>query len=337
MWGLYYQLKSVCRDKFCILSFLMPVVVAFFLQFIGSIDFSAVGELHFAVIENTVPEDTVLWLERYGTVTECADWEQLVDAVNEPSTTLIGVEMDGKGIKTIISGDELEIFRETADTLPELYAIRGEYADIPVQKRTQPDVMENYQNLFMILTLIVAMFMGCTFNAVNMISEKEDGVAFINEILPMTRIQYALQKTAVGFVFGFLSAALTALIGIHLPAMEIAVLVILMNLSSFVASIFGLLIGKLSEGLMVGIVYIKVLMILFMAVPMFAYLMDVKGFLAVICNVVPSTATFRGVMELLSGNRNVAISSIWILCIHLAGWFLVWLILEKKWQKYLSV
>lgn len=206
-----------------------------------------------------MPEDTVLWLERYGTVTECADWEQLVDAVNEPSTTLIGVEMDGKGIKTIISGDKLEIFRETADTLPELYAIRGEYADIPVQKRTQPDVM------------------------------------------------------------------------------EIAVLVILMNLSSFVASIFGLLIGKLSEGLMVGIVYIKVLMILFMAVPMFAYLMDVKGFLAVICNVVPSTATFRGVMELLSGNRNVAISNIWILCIHLAGWFLVWLILEKKWQKNLSV
>ena len=68
-----------------------------------------------------------------------------------------------------------------------------------------------------VVTLIVAMFMGCTFNAMNIISEKEDGVAFINEILPMTSGQYVIQKSLSGlsadafprlslhvFVFSFL-------------------------------------------------------------------------------------------------------------------------------------
>ena len=54
------------------------------------------------------------------------------------------------------------------------------------------------------------MFMGCTFNAMNIISEKEDGVAFVNEILPVTPSQYILQKVVVGFLFGSLSSIATS-------------------------------------------------------------------------------------------------------------------------------
>ena len=42
------------------------------------------------------------------------------------------------------------------------------------------------------MTLITAMFMGCTFNAMNIISEKENGVTLVNEILPMTSRQYVI-------------------------------------------------------------------------------------------------------------------------------------------------
>ena len=42
----------------------------------------------------------------------------------EPSTNFIGVEADGDDIRTMISGDELDIFRQTADTLPALYGGR---------------------------------------------------------------------------------------------------------------------------------------------------------------------------------------------------------------------
>ena len=62
------------------------------------------------------------------------------------------------------------------------------------------------EGIFIPAVLIAAMFMGCTFNAVNIISEKEDGVAFVNEILPVTPSQYILQKVVVGFLFGSLSS-----------------------------------------------------------------------------------------------------------------------------------
>lgn len=337
MQGLYYQLKSVRRDKFCIMSFLLPIAVALVLSFMGSIDLSAVGELHFGILENTVSEDTVMWLERYGTVTAYGNEQQLIDAVNEPSTALIGVAPDGSGIKTIISGDEFEVFRITADTLPELYHLREAASYIPVRKMKQADIMEGYQNLFMVLTLIVAMFMGCTFNAVNMISEKEDGVAFVNEILPMSRTQYALQKISIGFLFGLLSAFITALIGMRLSFMDMVMLLAMIILSAFVASLFGLIIGKISEGLMVGIVYIKIIMILFMAIPVFAYLMDVQGIFRIICNVIPSTATFHGVMALISGNIAAAITDVLILWVHSAGWFFICLVVEIRKKRSIAI
>ena len=123
MKGLMYQLKSVRKDKFCIMSFLLPIVVAVALQFIGSIDLSSLGEFHFGVIEQDANSEVTTWLERYGTVTVYSGREELAAAVNEPSTNLIGVEMDGNSIRTVISGDELEMFRQTANTLPMKYSV----------------------------------------------------------------------------------------------------------------------------------------------------------------------------------------------------------------------
>lgn len=120
--------------------------------------------------------------------------------------------MSNGSIQTILSGDELDMFQQTANTLPALYEQREWAAQASVQVLERPDMMAGYQNIFIAITLIVAMFMGCTFNAMNIISEKEDGVALINEILPMTHRQYMMQKIFVGFVFGCLSAILTAAI-----------------------------------------------------------------------------------------------------------------------------
>ena len=41
MKGLVYQLKSVRKDKFCIMSFLLPVMVAILMNAAGSIDLSS--------------------------------------------------------------------------------------------------------------------------------------------------------------------------------------------------------------------------------------------------------------------------------------------------------
>ncbi len=208
MKGLLYQLKSVRKDKFCIMSFLLPIVVAMALNFIGSIDLSSLGEYDFGVIAGDVTPETQRWLARYGAVTICQTREELVAAIREPSTNLVGVERDGDGIKTIISGDELAIWQQMAGTLPALYGQREIAAGADIQVLEQPDVLAGYQYLFIAMTLIVAMFMGCTFNAMNIITEKEEGIALINEILPMTSRQYLVQKIFIGFLFGCLSSVI---------------------------------------------------------------------------------------------------------------------------------
>ena len=321
MKGLKYQLKSVLRDKFCLMTFLLPILVAVALNFMGSIDLSSLGELHFGVLENDLSPQTVAWLEQYGPVTAYRTQEELVAAINEPSTNVIGVKADGNSIKTAISGDELDIFRQAAVTLPTLYEQRQNAEQAEVQVLERPDILKNFQGIFIPAVLIVAMFMGCTFNAMNIISEKEDGVAFINEILPMTPGQYIFQKVVVGFLFGSLSSIVTACICFRLSWQNFGLLLALIVLSSFVAALTGLFIGKLSEGLMIGVVYIKIVMLLFLAVPILCALIGTSGPLAVICNIVPSQPAFDGIMALSAGNTGTAVKDVGILTVHCIVWF----------------
>ena len=320
MKGLTYQLKSVLRDKFCLMTFLLPILVAVALNFMGSIDLSSLGELHFGVLENDLPPQTVTWLERYGPVTAYGTQEELTAAINEPSTNVIGVKADGDSIKTAISGDELDIFQQAAATLPALYEQRAEAELVKVLTLERPDILESFQDIFIPAVLIVAMFMGCTFNAMNIISEKEDGVAFVNEILPMTPSQYIMQKVVVGFLFGSLSSIITACICFQLSWHNWGIMLALIVLSSFVAALIGLFTGKLSEGLMIGVVYIKIIMLVFIAVPILCALIGVSGLSAVLCNLVPSQPAFDGIMALSAGNTGAAIKDAGILSIHCVVW-----------------
>ena len=330
MKGLKYQLKSVLRDKFCLMTFLLPILVAVALNFMGAIDLSSLGELHFGVLENDLPPQTITWLERYGPVTAYGTQEELAAAIKEPSTNVIGVKADGDSIKTAISGDELDIFRQAAVTLPALYERLENAEQAEVQVLERPDILENFQGIFIPAVLIVAMFMGCTFNAMNIISEKEDGVAFINEILPMTPSQYILQKVVVGFLFGSLSSIVTACICFRLSWRNFGLMLALIVLSSFVAALIGLFIGKLSEGLMIGVVYIKIIMLVFIAVPIVCALIGVSRPLAVICNLVPSQPAFEGIMALSAGNIGTAIKDIGILTIHCIAWFALYVLISGR-------
>lgn len=330
MGGLVYQLKGIAKDKFCIMSFLLPVIVAFVLNFVGTIDFSTLSEFHFGVLQDDLPAQTVLWLEQYGSVTEYKTQEELRAAVNEPSTNLIGVEAEGCGIQTMISGDEMDLWRQTADTLPSLYMEWENTEEIKTTVLDRPDFMEGFQNIFIAATLIVAMFMGCTFNAMNMIEEKENGVALVHQILPMKRSQYIVQKIFVGFVCGGLSAVLTACICFRTTPRNTLLMLALLILSAFAAALAGLFIGRFSESLMSGVVYIKIVLIVFIAVPLLSYLLGADGFALVFCYLIPSNATFEGIMSLASGTEQMVIKDIFILMAHCLVWFLIYLSISKR-------
>lgn len=330
MKGLFYQLKSVWKDKFCIMSFFLPIIVACALRMFGGIDLSSVTEFQLGVLENDLSDQTVSWLGRYGSVTFYKTREELEAAVNEPSTYMIGVTADGENIQTMISGDELDLFRQTADTLPALYRGRETVQQYGITVLDRPDVMAGFQNIFIAITLIVAMFMGCTFNAMNMIAEKENGVDLVNQILPMTEVGYIMQKIFVGFTGGCMSAVLTACCYFRLPAKRAFLMLALIILSAFIAALVGLFVGKFSESLMVGIVCIKIIMIVFMAVPLAFYLDGAGGLAAVICYLVPSSAAFEGIMSLAASDEPVMVKDMLILTAHCVGWLLVWVFISRR-------
>ena len=105
----------------------------------------------------------------------------------------------------------------------------------------------------------------------------------------------------------------------------------LIILSAFVSALIGLFIGRISDGMMVGVVYIKIVMIVFMAIPLLKYLTTSGNKAAAyICYLIPSSATFEGIMDLANGGMAAAGRDIVILAVHCVAWFLIYLQLQGK-------
>ena len=110
----------------------------------------------------------------------------------------------------------------------------------------------------------------------------------------------------------------------------------LIVLSAFVSALIGLFVGKLSDGMMVGVVYIKIVMIVFMAVPILNYLVGARNkVLSYICHLIPSSATFEGIMDLANGTASTAVKDIIILALHCVLWFLLYLFVSKRQKKHI--
>ena len=109
----------------------------------------------------------------------------------------------------------------------------------------------------------------------------------MTNVVPATRL-FAIKGNC-------LSSILTAVICCRMPLWEIPLLIILVALSAFVAAVVGLLIGRISEGMLVR----------------------------AICYLVPSQPAFEGIMGLLEGEVGVTLKDIGILAMHGGGWFLV--------------
>lgn len=331
MEGLKYQLKSIRRDKMCILTFLLPVIVGIAINLLSGASFQSMGETAFGVLENSISSDTVEWLRSNGTVTQYKTSGELLEAVNDPSTQMIGVLQAGNAIQTFLSGDELEVNQKIADTLPQIYENRKgrlsfDKTVIPVKKEN-----EGVKSLFIVLTLVTAMFMGCTFNAMNIISEKEDGIELINQVLPMTTKSYVVQKTLLGFLGGTVSTIITALICMRIELAQVLPFLLIVLLSAYISALAGLFIGYFSNGLMVGIVYIKIVMILFLAPPIFFYLVvPDNSIIFKFSYLLPSSATFYGVMDLLNGQFDRLWPAFAVLFVHAVLWSAIYKRIRKR-------
>lgn len=330
MKGLKYQLKSIRRDKMCILTFLLPVIVGIAINLLSGVSFQSMGETAFGVLENNISTDTVEWLQSNGTVTQYETLDELREAVNNPNTQMIGVLQTGNAIQTFLSGDELDVNKKVADTLPQIYENRIE--QLSFDKTVIPVKTDNegLKSLLIVLTLVTAMFMGCTFNAMNIISEKEDGIELINQVLPMTMKSYVVQKTLLGFFGGTVSTIVTAFICMRIELAQVLPFLLIVLFSAYISALTGLFIGYFSTGLMVGIVYIKIVMVLFLAPPIFFYLViPDNSIIFRLSYLLPSSATFYGVMNLLNGQFDKLWPAFVVLLTHAVLWSAIYKLIRK--------
>lgn len=331
MRGLKYQLKNIRRDKLCIISFLLPVIVGLVVSLLSGMSFSSAADISFGIVNGELPGEAEEWLSSNGNTKEFETRGSLDEAVNDPATQMIGVLRDRNGIRTILAGDELQINTVIGDTLPRLFAQRDIAASISRSIIPRERGNEGIKSILIVITMVTAMFMGCTFNAMSMISEKEEGISFINELLPMTRKGYIIQKMVLGFAGGAVSAAVTALVCMRVGPSQMVQLVLIIVPSAFIAALTGLFIGHFSGSLMTGIVFIKAVMIIFLAPPILFYLVfPSDGVLHWLSCLFPSSAAFYGLMDLLNGQMQNMWISFMILMAHCFIWSFVFKIVHSN-------
>ena len=81
MKSLKYQLKSIRRDKLCLLTFLLPIVVGLAINLLSGVDFDSLGETSFGVLEGQISQEAAAWLQASGTVTRYGTEQALREAV----------------------------------------------------------------------------------------------------------------------------------------------------------------------------------------------------------------------------------------------------------------
>lgn len=321
------------------MTFLLPIIASLAIQSFSGMSFSSLAESSFVSVSGNLSHENLLWLESIGEVKLVPDRQRLQEEIEDPSTQMIGVLEEKDGIKTLLSGDELEIFRVIGHSLPLLHAKEKDLEIVQTKEFVKDETeADDLKTLLLAITLVTAMFMGCTFNAMSIIGEKEDGVEYINQVLPMSRTEYTLQKISLGLLGGIISTLLTTLISVRISLAEFGLVVVLIVLSSFAASLLGLFIGKVSSGMMVGITYLKVVLILFLAPPILFYLaLDHQSLGFYLSYLLPSSATFYALMELLSGTWHKIPLHLFVLGLHCILWLLLYLRLLGKGARCRSI
>lgn len=332
-------IKSIFRDKMSLLSFVLPIILSILVNIFLSTDLNFVTNVKFALFSDISNEsnlgDVSKKLEQYGEVVRCNTEEELVDKVKNVKDEIIGIKVENAGqIITVLAGDETTFSKSLAKRLPQMLRNPNlkEYS-----KQHIENVVVKFKLVFIALVMIIATFIGCTFTAMNVISEKEAGINNINEIIPQTMTQCIFDKILIGYVISAILAVISLVICIGINNLIVYLLPLIL-FGTYISSIIGLLIGIYSENLMIGITYIKMIMIFFIAVPLLFYLyFSTDKVLANVLNIIPSYTFFLGLIEGLEGIA-VEVKKYLILfvsCIVLTAWCFAKL-KKESWKKYFN-
>lgn len=290
------QLKNVIKDKLVLMSMLLPIVLVAILRIYTP---NTIIDNQIVLIDNNVPNITMEKLNKVTNIVVVKNKDQLYEKVLHTKDDIIGIIMsdDTEEYEFIIQGNEttrVKTFIEVVAT----YLNREE--DVSSFKNLiLPHKSTDMYNFIVVLIILIALFMGCTYNGFNIVAEKEEGIQYINQILPMTEKMYMIQKIMLGCIGSIIITMITLLIAVT-KIYWISV-IILTIISSFLASMIGFYLGTLSKNLMSVIINTKVILLVFIFIPVINFMMPYKSPLVKgIFYLVPSFSIFNGLWIIIA-------------------------------------
>jgi len=249
------------RDNIVIYIIIAPLLLALAIRmFLPSVD-----EIKLSfVMEESIPSSYMEEIQKFGDVEVLPTTDAVIERVGQ-SDAIPGIILRDNVVKVIFEGNEPQSILNSYT--PILESIFNENPQLNITTR---QVGENQPILYGVMTIIIVMtaiFLGGTVSGFNIISEKDTNVIRSMAVSPLKMRDFVIARgiiaTSISVVIGLLSSLI--LVGF---AVDFSKVLLLLLASSSMAVIISLLIGRIANNQINSIAAIKVVMPVFITLPL---------------------------------------------------------------------
>ena len=250
--------KLILQDKIALYMALAPALLSFvYLAVVGSV---SEGTLKIAV-SSDVPSEIVQRLEVVAEVEVVKDRSRLEERI-EGADSVAGLYMDEGRLTVLVEGNEKAGFAEKNRLL-----IDRALSDNPVSFRSV--ILETRENTLVTIAIASVLLLGILIagavSGFNIVNERESGVIRALAVSPTGLSTYIGFRTLTAMVLGVANVALSTVIMGKAALVPRMILVALASV--FIYAIISMLMGSLADNLIASFAVMKVLMPLFLALP----------------------------------------------------------------------
>lgn len=319
MIGLLYQFKILLKDKMIIISFLLPIISAILIANIDEASFTRLTQPEFVYINDSLETSYIEQLEQYGATFSVASITELERYVKDPSTEIIGIVKSNKNYKAMLSGDETDYILSIAKMIPHISVVNTNLK-YSVMATSKNDALMDSKQLIISLIIVTSLFIGCSFNAISIVAEKENGINHVYQILPISSFEIILQKISVGFAISAVMSFITWLIIYGVDSLSYRIILLIVATSYF-SALLGFVLSKFADDFIGVIINLKFTLIVFIALPVVGLLLDRDELIyKILYFLLPSVPAFNIVSKFSILESSEYIIGLFIIITHCIIW-----------------
>jgi ABC-2 type transport system permease protein len=249
------DVKSSVREFLLLYIILAPIIIAiglrFFIPSVNAISFQF-------VLDQGMEKTTIAEFERYGKV-ELLDGRKAIENRVAKIDDIIGVVQNKDNKYIVISqGNENESTKNIAQQIianMNKNQLESTITFSDIGAKMSSITIYGASSIILMAIVLAGMVIG-----LNIIEEKEDNTMSALSVTPMGKMEFISGKSFIGFFLPIIEAWFVVWI-LNLQNVNIVMLSAMTLASSFIAIIFGFLIGVLSSNQISGIANMKFLLL----------------------------------------------------------------------------